>query len=163
MDSRKVQKNWQLNSNLTNIAKASIQGRTWLIMLFCHLSNAASCIDISNGLMSIAGNINNLCCKQALSKSSVSYINKHRDHRLFEKFIYEVIDHLGQHAVFQKRNLKQLTRQVFLMDGTVIPLYAKVFDWAKFRQYKGDDKIHVLLDYQGCIPHFERIMDGKVH
>ena len=27
-------------------------------MLFCHLSNAASCRDISNGLMSIAGNIN---------------------------------------------------------------------------------------------------------
>ena len=52
-------------------------------MLFCHLSNAASCRDISNGLMSIAGNINHLGCKQTPSKSSVSYINKHRDHRLF--------------------------------------------------------------------------------
>ncbi len=57
-------------------------------MLFCH------CRVISNGLMSIAGNINHLGCKQAPSKSSVSYINKHRDHRLFEKFFYEVIDHL---------------------------------------------------------------------
>jgi len=43
-------------------------------ILFCHLSNAASCRDISNGLMSIAGNINHRGCKQAPSKSSVSYI-----------------------------------------------------------------------------------------
>ena len=27
--SRKVQKNWQMNSNLTNIVKVSIHGRTW--------------------------------------------------------------------------------------------------------------------------------------
>jgi len=132
-------------------------------MLFCRLSNAASCSDISNGLMSIAGNINHLGCKQAPSKSLVSYINKHRDHRLFEKFFYEVIDHLGQHVGFQKRNLKRLTRQVFLMDATVIPLCAKVFDWAKFRQYKGAVKIHMVLDYQGFIPHFASITDGKVH
>ena len=72
-------------------------------MLFCHLSNAASCRDISNGLMSIAGNINHLGCKQAPSKSSVSYIYKHRDHRLFEKFFYEVIDHLGQHGISKEK------------------------------------------------------------
>jgi len=65
-------------------------------MLFCHMSNAYSCRYISNGLMLIAGNINQLGCKQAQSKSSVSYINKHRNYRLFEKFFYEVIDHLGQ-------------------------------------------------------------------
>jgi hypothetical protein len=46
-----------------------------------------------------AGNINHLGCKQALSISSVSYINKHRDHRLFEKFFYEVIDHLVEKTV----------------------------------------------------------------
>jgi hypothetical protein len=69
-------------------------------MLFCHLSNAASFRDINNGLISIAGNINHLGCKQAPSKSSVSCINKHRDHRLFEKFFYEVIDHLGQHVTW---------------------------------------------------------------
>jgi hypothetical protein len=49
------------------------------------------------------------------------------------------------------------------MDATVIPLCAKVFDWAKFRQYKGAVKIHMVLDYQGCIPHFASITDGKVH
>ena len=87
-------------------------------MLFCHLSNAASCRDISNGLMSIAGNINHLGCKQAPSKSSVSYINKHRDHRLFEKFFYEVIDHLGQHVGFQKK--KRQGAWLYLIEDTWI-------------------------------------------
>jgi hypothetical protein len=36
-------------------------------MLFCHMSNVASFRDISNGLVSIAGNINHLGCKQAPS------------------------------------------------------------------------------------------------
>lgn len=49
------------------------------------------------------------------------------------------------------------------MDATIIPLCAKVFDWAKFRQYKGAMKIHMVLDYQGCIPYFASITDGKVH
>jgi hypothetical protein len=44
---------------------------------------------------------------------------------LFEKFFYEVIDHLGQNVEIQKRNLKRLTRQVFLMDAKVIPLFAR--------------------------------------
>jgi hypothetical protein len=134
-----------------------------ITMLFCHLSNAASCRDISNGLRSIAGNLNHLGCKRAPSKSSVSYINKHRDYRIFEEFFYLVQEHLGQQTGFLKRSLRRLTRQVFLLDATVIPLCAKVFDWAKFRQYKGAVKIHMVLDYQGCIPYFASITDGKVH
>ena len=134
-----------------------------ITMLFCHLSNAASCRDISNGLRSIAGNLNNLGCKREPSKSSVSYINKHRDYRIFEEFFYLVQEHLGQQTGFLKRSLRRLTRQVFLLDATVIPLCAKVFDWAKFRQYKGAVKIHMVLDYQGCIPYFASITDGKVH
>ena len=114
-------------------------------MIFCHLSNAAYYRDISNELISIAVNINHLGCKQYPSKSSLSYINKYRDHRLFEKFFYEVIYHLGQHVGIQKSNLNRLTRNVFVMDVTVIQLFAKVFDWVNFRQYKEAVKIHKAL------------------
>ena len=80
----------------SNRHSKDIDSWTHLItMLFYHLSNATSCRDISNGLMSIAGNINNLGCKHAPSKSSVSYINKHRDYRLFEKFF------LWSHRLFR--------------------------------------------------------------
>jgi hypothetical protein len=39
---------------------------------------------------------------------------------------------------------------------------AKVFDWAKFRQYTGAVKIHMVLNYQGYMPHFLSITDGKI-
>ena len=41
-------------------------------MIFCHLSNAGSVRDISNGLRSMTGNVSHLGCKRAPSKSSVS-------------------------------------------------------------------------------------------
>jgi len=73
----------------SNKHSKGIDSWTHLVTILIYsLMNAASCRDISNGLMSIAGNINHLGCKQAPSKSSVSYINKHRYHRLFEKFFY---------------------------------------------------------------------------
>jgi hypothetical protein len=56
--SRKVKK--IANELEYNKHSKGIDSWTHLVtMLFCHLSNAASCRDISNGLMSIAGNIVN--------------------------------------------------------------------------------------------------------
>jgi hypothetical protein len=49
------------------------------------------------------------------------------------------------------------------MDAALIALFAKVFNWAKFRQYKGGVKIHMQLNYQGCIPQFASTKNGKVH
>ena len=49
------------------------------------------------------------------------------------------------------------------MDATVIPLCSKVFDWAHFRQHKGAVKLHTVLDYDGCLPCYAYISDGKKH
>lgn len=132
-------------------------------MLFCHLSNAASVRDISNGLRSCTGNINHLGCVRAPSKSTISYINAHRDHRLFEAFFYKVLDRLGQQTGFHVQRLKGLSKQVLLLDSTTIPLCQKVFDWARFRRHKGAIKLHMVLDYQGCIPRYACISEGRDH
>jgi hypothetical protein len=132
-------------------------------MIFCHLSNAASVRDISNGLKSITGNLNHLGCEKAPSKSSISYINQHRDSGVFEEFFHLTLKHLGQHVGFQRKEFQQLRQKVFLMDATVIPLCAKVFDWARFRRHKGAVKLHLVLDYDGCLPSYAVITDGKVH
>ena len=55
-------------------------------MLFCHLAQAGSVRDINNGLRSITGNLNHLGLSRARSKSSVSYINKHRNWQLFRDY-----------------------------------------------------------------------------
>lgn len=132
-------------------------------MIFCHLSNAGSVRDISNGLRSMTGNVSHLGCKRAPSKSSVSYINQNRDHKVFEQFFQLTLQHLGQHVGFERKNLQRLKRKIFLMDATVIPLCSKVFDWAHFRQHKGAVKLHTVLDYDGCLPCYAYISDGKKH
>ncbi|MAE42143.1 hypothetical protein CMO93_01950 [Candidatus Woesearchaeota archaeon] len=48
-------------------------------MVFCHLANANSLREISNGLRCATGNLNHLVMTKGPSKSSLSYINKHRD------------------------------------------------------------------------------------
>lgn len=139
---------------------------TWthlVSMIFCHLSNAGSVRDISNGLRSMTGNVVHLGCKQAPSKSSVSYINQKRDHKVFETFFHLTLQHLGQHIGFERTKLRQLKRKVFLMDSTVIPLCSRVFDWAHFRKHKGAVKLHMVLDYDGCLPCYAYITDGKQH
>ncbi|WP_367330212.1 DUF4372 domain-containing protein [Sphingobacterium multivorum] len=56
-------------------------------MLFCHLSCSDSVRDINNGLRSTTGNMNHMGISRAPSKSSISYMNEHHDHKLSKTFI----------------------------------------------------------------------------
>ncbi len=132
-------------------------------MLFCHFSSADSVRDISNGLRSTTGNLNHLGVVRAPSKSNISYINTHRTHELFKDLYYSVLDRLWQKDTHFRKDLGQLKRKVYLMDASIIPLCLSVFDWAKFRSTKGAVKLHTVLDYDGCLPVFMQITDGKVH
>lgn len=49
------------------------------------------------------------------------------------------------------------------MDSTTISLCLSLFDWAKFRKKKGAIKLHTLLDYDGCLPVYMNMTEGKVH
>lgn len=131
--------------------------------LFCHLSSADSVRDISNGLRSTTGNMSHMGISRTPSKSNLSYMNAHRDHGLFRDLYYKLLDHLWQHHPHKRTELRRLQRKVFLMDATIIPLCLSVFDWAKFRSAKGAVKLHTVLDYDGCMPSFVHITDGKQH
>lgn len=132
-------------------------------MLFCHLSSADSVRDISNGLRSTTGNMSHMGISRVPSKSSLSYMNAHRDHALFRDLYYALLDRLWKDHPHQRAELRQLKRKILLMDATVIPLCLSVFDWAKFRSAKGAVKLHTILDYDGCMPSFVHITEGKRH
>lgn len=132
-------------------------------MLFCHLSCSDSVRDISNGLRSTTGNMNHMGISRAPSKSSISYMNEHRDHKLFKDLYFALLDNLWNKEPNQRSQFRGLKRKVYLMDASVIPLYLSIFDWAKFRSNKGAAKLHAVLDYDGCLPVFMEIIDGKVH
>jgi hypothetical protein len=132
-------------------------------MLFCHLGHANSVRDISNGLRSITGNLNHLGIKRAPCKSSLSYMNAHRDWKLFKEFYFELLTRLEGQFKGIRKGLPRLKRKIFLMDATVIPLCLSMFNWAKFRSKKGGVKLHLVLDYDGCLPVFAELTKARKH
>jgi hypothetical protein len=130
-------------------------------MLFCQFSKSNSLRDISNGLRSATGNLNHLGMRSAPSKSGLSYQNCHRDYRLFQAFYYQLLDDLMQRGRF-KQNTFKIKSKIYLLDSSSISLCLSLFDWAKYKTTKGAIKLHTLLDYDGHLPSYVHISDGKV-
>jgi len=129
-------------------------------MLFCQFAKSQSVRDISNGLRSATGNLNHLGIQKAPSKSSISYQNKHRNWELFREYYYQLLGSLGQQVEFKQIKFRIKTK-IFLLDATIISLCLSLFDWAKYKTAKGAVKIHTLLDFDGNLPAYVNITDGK--
>ena len=129
-------------------------------MLFCQFAKSQSVRDISNGLRSATGNLNHLGIQKAPSKSTISYQNKHRNWELFKDYYYQLLNSLGQQPQF-KRVKFRIKSKIFLLDSTTISLCLSLFDWAKYKTAKGAVKMHTLLDFDGNLPAYVNITDGK--
>jgi len=129
-------------------------------MLFCQFAKSQSVRDISNGLRSATGNLNHLGIEQAPSKSTISYQNKHRNWELFREYYYQLLSSLGQHPEFKQVKFK-IKSKIFLLDATTISLCLSIFDWAKYKTAKGAVKMHTLLDFDGNLPAYVNITNGK--
>lgn len=130
-------------------------------MLFCQFAKSQSVRDISNGLRSATGNLNHLGIEKAPSKSTVSYQNKHRDWTLFQAFYYQLQEHFSHMSGVSKQTKFKIKSKIFLLDATTISLCLSLFDWAKYKTGKGAIKMHTLLDYDGNLPAYVHITDGK--
>lgn len=139
---------------------------TWthfVSMLFMQMAQANSLRDISNGLRSATGNLVHLGVQRAPSKSSISYLNKHRSADFFEDLYFQLLDRLEPLIARRRVYAKRLKQKVFIMDSSVIPLCLSLFDWAKFRTKKGAIKLHAVLDYDSGLPSYAVISEGKTH
>ena len=124
-------------------------------MLFLHLAKANSIREVTNGLKSITGNLNHLGITDKVpSRSSLSYINEHRDWRMFRDFYFALKNDLQGRGFLKRKVFNDIDKKIYLLDSTVISLCIKVFDWAKYRKQKGAIKLHTLLDYDGLIPSY---------
>jgi hypothetical protein len=129
-------------------------------MLFCQFAKSQSVRDISNGLKSATGNLNHLGVSKAPSKSSVSYQNQKRDYSLFKDYYFTLLESLSAQVGFKQTKFK-IKSKIFLLDSTTISLCLSLFDWAKYKTAKGAIKMHTLLDYDGNLPTYVNITDGK--
>ncbi|MBK8981984.1 MAG: IS4 family transposase [Ignavibacteria bacterium] len=133
-------------------------------MLYLHFSNSNSLDEISNGLRLSGGNLNHLgITKKVPKKSSLSYINKHRDWHLFCEFFRKTLFTIQSEQNFKREKFKfKIKRKIFALDSTLISLCLSLYDWAKYKSTKGAVKLHTLLDYDGCLPVYIHVTDGKV-
>ncbi|MFQ6678834.1 MAG: IS4 family transposase [Fidelibacterota bacterium] len=131
-------------------------------MLFCQFSKLNSLRDVCNGLRSASGNLNHLGVRKAPAKSSLSYENKHRNWEVFRDYYYCMLKKLTGMADFRQTRFR-IKSKILLLDSTTIGLCLSLFDWAVFRKRKGAIKLHTLLDYDGCLPVYVRMTEGKVH
>lgn len=129
-------------------------------MLFGQFAKSQSVRDISNGLRSATGNLNHLGIQKAPSKSTISYQNKHRNWELFKDYYYQLLGSLGQQVGFKQVKFK-IKSKIFFLDSTTISLCLSIFDWAKYKTAKGAVKMHTLLDFDGNLPSYVNITDGK--
>jgi len=131
-----------------------------IAMLFSQFAKSQSLRDISNGLRSATGNLNHLGNVKAPSKSNLGYQNEHRNWELFRDYYYSLQKHLGQQAGFKQTKFR-IKSKIFLLDATTISLSLSLYDWAKYKTKKGAVKLHTLLDYDGNLPAYVNITDGK--
>jgi len=131
-------------------------------MLFLHLAKANSIREVTNGLKSITGNLNHLGInRKTPSKSSLSYINCHRDWRVFRDFYFTLKNDLQNRGFLKRKMFNEIDKKIYLLDSTVISLCIKVFDWATYRKQKGAVKLHTLLDYDGLMPSYLFMTKGS--
>lgn len=132
-----------------------------MCMIFSQLSHAQSLRDITYGMSSTAGNLHHLDVRRLPKRSTLSYVNKHRNWEVFHE-IYLGLLHRMQSQLPGQRIKFRIKTKIYLLDSSIIPLSLKIFDWAKFRQRKGALKLHTLLDYQGAMPEYIHMSEGKV-
>lgn len=152
-----------VNKHQSDKHQKGINSWTHLVtMLFCQFSKLNSLRDVCNGLKSASGNLNHINIHKPPCKSSLSYQNKHRDWQVFKDYYFNLLGKLTSMAHF-KQNRFKIKAKILLLDSTTISLCLSLFDWARFRKKKGAIKLHTLLDYDGCLPVYMNMTDGKVH
>ena len=131
-------------------------------MIFCHFSKAQSLREITNGLLSITGNLNHLGIQgKCPRKSSLSYINEHRNWQMFREFYFMLLKEYQGRGHLRRKKLHEVKQKIYLLDSTIINVCIKIFDWAKYQKEKGAIKLHTILDYDGCMPTYVHMTEGK--
>jgi len=129
-----------------------------MAMVFYHFLRSNSLNDVCNGMRSATGDLNHLGVTKAMRRSFLAYNNLHRNWELFQTIYFSLYD---QFTSTLKKSRNYCLNKKYLLDSITIDLCLKVFDWAHFEKKKGAIKLHTVLDFDGCMPVFADLSDGK--
>jgi putative transposase len=97
---------------------------------------------------------------RGVSRSTLSYANKHRSADLF-KALFETMLEKAQSG--NGRHGFRFKNPLYSMDSTTIDLCLSLCPWADFRKNKGGIKLTVKLDHRGKIPCFVTESNAREH
>ncbi len=131
----------------------------FVAMLFCHLADGQSLREITGGLASCQGRLEQWGVIKPPKRSTLAYANQHRPWQLFENVFYRLSDRfrtqLGTKTRFQFKN------PLLSIDSSVVTLALKTFPWAHWSRQKGAIKLHLTLDHAGYMPEALVITTGR--
>jgi len=130
----------------------------FVAMLFCQLADAQSLREITGGLASCEGRLEQLGVTVP-KRSTLAYANKHRPWELFRDVFYRTVERcrgeLGHKTKFRFKN------RLLSIDSTVVTLCSKMFPWATYSRQKGAIKLHFTLDHAGYLPEAMVVTTGS--
>ncbi len=129
----------------------------FVAMLFCQLADAQSLREITGGLASCEGRLEQLGTSVP-KRSALAYANKHRPWELFRNVFYNTAERcraeLGHKTKFRFKN------RLLSIDSSVVTLCSEMFPWATYSRQKGAVKLHFTLDHAGYLPEAMVITTG---
>src|SRR5215469_415005 len=135
--------------------------RSWdhfVAMLFCQLADAQSLREITGGLSSCEGRLEQFGM-EVPKRSTLGYANRHRSWELFRNVFYKTSKRcraeLGYKTKFRFQN------RLLSIDSSVVTLCSQLFPWATWSRQKGAVKLHLTLDHAGYLPEAMVITTGK--
>jgi len=126
-------------------------------MLFGQLSGQDSLRGIEAGLATQGASLYHAGVGP-VHRSTLAYANEHRSHELFKKIFFAMLSKCQPIAPGHKFRFKN---PLYSIDNTIIALCLSLYDWAKFRSFKGAVKLHVKLSHAGYLPTFMIMTNGK--
>jgi len=122
----------------------------FVAMLFCQLADAQSLREITGGLASCEGRLEQWGIISPPKRSTLGYANQHRPWELFQNVFYRMLERcraeVGNKTEFRFKN------PLLSIDSSVVTLCSEVFPWASWSRQKGAVKLHLTLNHAGYLP-----------
>ncbi len=129
----------------------------FILMLFSQASNCDSLRQLETVWNSQSSKWYHLGIK-SVSKSTLSDANNRTNPKVYEELFYKILERYRPDLRRQKFSFKE---DLYLLDGSIISLAYKLFDWAKYRKTKGAIRLHTVFCATEQIPHWINITNGK--
>ncbi|MDQ2945777.1 MAG: IS4 family transposase [Acidobacteriota bacterium] len=135
----------------------------FMAMLYCQVGRAHSLREICGGLACCEGQLMHLGVPAAPKKSTLAYANEHRPWQLYRTVFLQTLAKCQALVQSQGGGKKKFRfkNKLMSLDGSIIDLSVRMFDWAKYKRTKGAIKLHLLLDHDGYLPSFAVITEGR--